>query len=88
MFFTFFKELLNFKHLLNRSENGIKVILYATMVAAILVQAYGHINALKSFKIPKQKLSQEIETENIRHLIQFFGGISKLLYALTANNTS
>src|SRR3954447_13206023 len=36
VFFKFIKQLLNFKHLLNRSENGIRVILYVIMIAAIL----------------------------------------------------
>ena len=40
VFFKFLKQELNFKHLLNRSENGIKVMLYVTMIAAILLLVY------------------------------------------------
>jgi hypothetical protein len=88
VFFKFIKGLLNFKHLLNRSENGIKVVLYATMIAAILVQAYKKTNNLKGFKIPKQKLTQEIETEIIKHLITLCGGNPQLLNSLPNHNTS
>ena len=47
VFFKFIKQLLNFKHLINRSENGIKVVLYVTMIAAILLIAYKKVNHLK-----------------------------------------
>jgi hypothetical protein len=37
VFFKFLKQELNFSHLVNRSENGIKVMFYATMIAAVLL---------------------------------------------------
>ena len=40
VFFKFIKQLLNFKHLTNRSENGIQVMLYVTMIATVLLIAY------------------------------------------------
>lgn len=88
VFFKFIKGLLNFKHLINRSENGIKVVLYVTMIAAILLETYKKTNGLRGFKIPKQKLTQEIETEIIKNLIQLCGGNPQLLNALSFNNTS
>ena len=38
--FKFIKQHLNFSHLLNRTENGIKVVMYVTMTAAILLAHY------------------------------------------------
>ena len=66
VFFKFIKQLLNFKHLVNRSENGIRVVLYVTMIAAILLIAYKKINHLTGFKIAKQKFEQELETLFLR----------------------
>ena len=40
IFFKFIKQHLNFSHLLNRTENGIKVVMYVTMTAAILLAHY------------------------------------------------
>lgn len=40
VFFKFLKQELNFSHLINRSENGIKVMLYATLIAATLLLVY------------------------------------------------
>jgi hypothetical protein len=79
VFFKFIKQLLNFKHLLNRSENGIRVILYVTMIATILLAAYKKINHLKGFKIAKQKFEQELETAILKNLIIICGGNPELL---------
>ena len=43
-FFKFIKQELNFKHLLSRTENGIKVVMYLTMIAAILLTLYKKVN--------------------------------------------
>lgn len=59
--FKFFKQELNLSHLLNRSENGIKVVLYATLIASILVIVYKKTNKLKGYKIMKQRFVQDME---------------------------
>lgn len=61
VFFKFLKQELNFSHLLNRSENGAKVVLYATLIAAILLLVYKKKNKLSGYKIMKLKFVQEIE---------------------------
>ena len=58
VFFKFLKQLLNFRHLLNRSENGIKVVLYITMIAAVLLEAYKRSNGMSGYKIAMMKMSQ------------------------------
>jgi hypothetical protein len=87
VFFKFIKQLLNFKHLLNRSENGIKVVLYVTMIAAILLIAYKKTNHLKGFKIAKQKFEQELETIILKDLIVMCGGNPELLTAILAKRS-
>lgn len=80
VFFRFIKQLLNFSHLLNRSENGIKVMLYTTMIAAILLEAYKRTNHLKGYKIPMQQFAQALEEELIKELIVLCGGDPNLLH--------
>ena len=74
MFFKFLKQELNFSHLINRSENGIKVILYATMTAAILLLAYKELNGLKGYKIMKQKFLNDLEKSLMKDLVIMCGG--------------
>ncbi len=88
LFFKFIKQHLNFSHLINRSENGIKVILYITMIAAILILAYKKINRLKGFKIVKQTFSQELEKEIVKDLILICGGDPDKLDEIIKNNSS
>jgi Transposase DDE domain len=60
-FFKFLKQELNLSHLINRSENGIKIILYSTLIAAILLIVYKKTNNLKGYKIMRQKFVQDME---------------------------
>lgn len=69
IFFKFIKQELNFNHLLNRSENGIKVMLYITMIASILLLVYKKKNNLKGYKILKQKFIQDLERELVRNFV-------------------
>ncbi|MBK7569096.1 MAG: IS4 family transposase [Bacteroidetes bacterium] len=61
VFFKFLKQELNLSHLLNRSENGIRSILYVTLIASILIIVYKKTNGHKGYKIMKQRFVQEME---------------------------
>ena len=74
VFFKFLKQHLNFSHLINRSENGIKVIFYVTMIAAILVLVYKKENGLTGYKIMKQRFVQNLETELVKEFVILCGG--------------
>jgi hypothetical protein len=74
VFFKFLKQELNFSHLINRSENGIKVMLYCTMIAAILLLAYKDINGLKGYKIMKQKFVDNLEKSLMKDFVVMCGG--------------
>jgi hypothetical protein len=84
VFFKFIKQHLNFSHLLNRSENGIRIILYVTMTAAILLLHYKKEKMLKGFKIVKQKFAQDLERDIIYNLVIICDGnpkkAKKILY--------
>jgi len=73
-FFKFIKQHLNVKHLVSRDENGIKVMIYMTMILAILIIAYKKKNNMQGFKIPKLKFEIELENEIIKTIVTMCGG--------------
>ncbi|MEM9832616.1 MAG: IS4 family transposase [Bacteroidota bacterium] len=60
VFFRFLKQELTVKHLLNRSENGVKIQMYAALITAILVIVYKVSNRIPSYKIVKLKFEEEL----------------------------
>ena len=78
VFFKFIKQELNFSHLINRSENGIKVMLYATLIAAILLLVYKKKNNLTGYKIMKLEFMLELEALLMKALVVICGGEPKL----------
>lgn len=74
VFFKFIKQNLNFSHLLSRNTNGIKVIMYMTLITAILLIVYKKLNDLKGYKIPKLKFAQELEVLIIKGIVEKCGG--------------
>ncbi len=74
VFFKFLKQELNFSHLINRSENGIRIMLYATLIAAILLLVYKKKNGLSGYKIMKLKFVLELEKSITRDIVIMTGG--------------
>ena len=77
VFFKFLKQELNFSHLINRSENGIRVMLYATLIATTLLLVYKKKNNLNGYKIMKLKFVQELEKELVKNFVKMCGGDPK-----------
>jgi len=88
VFFKFLKQELNFSHLVSRNENGIKVMLYATLIAATLLLVYKKKNKLTGYKIMKQLFVQELEQSLIRSFVEMCGGNPKLVNKLLYLNSS
>jgi len=74
VFFKFIKQELGFSHFLNRSENGIKVVMYIRMLFAILLLVYKMKNNLEGYKYVKSAMMRELEVEFIRYVIEKSGG--------------
>lgn len=74
VFFKFIKQNLNFSHLLSRDLNGIKVVMYMTLITAILLTVYKKLNNLKGYKIPKLMFAQELEMLIIKDIVAICGG--------------
>jgi hypothetical protein len=74
VFFKFIKQHLNVKHLVSRSPNGIKVMLYMTMILATLIIVYKKLNKISSYKIAKLKFELELDNEAIKNIVIMCGG--------------
>jgi hypothetical protein len=88
VFFKFIKQHLNFTHLLNRTENGIKVVMYVTMIVAILLAEYKKQKKLSGFKIPKKKFAQELENDILYSFVVLCKGDPAIAKKLIYPNTS
>jgi hypothetical protein len=60
VFFRFIKQELNFKHFVSRSKNGMLVMLYMTLITALLLLVYKTQNQISGYK--KAKLRFCLET--------------------------
>jgi len=58
VFFRFIKQELNASHFLSVSENGIKVMLYMTLIASMLLLLYKKLNDL-GYKTAKWRFTKE-----------------------------
>lgn len=73
-FFRFIKQNLNFSHFFAYNLNGIQVMLYMMLIAAIILMVYIQQNQMKGFKIPKMKFCNELRDEILKHIIILCGG--------------
>ncbi|GHT32824.1 hypothetical protein FACS189434_05550 [Bacteroidia bacterium] len=74
VFFKCIKQHLNVSHLVCRNENGIKVMIYMTMILATLIIVYKKKNNIKGFKMAKLKFAIELENEMIKEIVILCGG--------------
>jgi len=79
VFFKFLKQEFNFKHLLSRNENGIQVVLYTTLIAAMLVFVYRHLNKIEGFKIAKLQFINDLEIEIMKKVVEICQGKPELV---------
>lgn len=61
VFFRFLKQELNFSHFLSLNENGIQVILYMTLITAMLVMIYKKENEI-GYKTAIRRMGIELES--------------------------
>lgn len=74
VFFKFIKQHLHFKHFLNYSENGIKVMMYMTMIVGMLLLLYKKLNNIKSYKIAKYDFTEKLNMEIIKEIVVICDG--------------
>ena len=61
VFFRFLKQELNFSHFLSLNDNGLEVILYMTLITAMLVMIYKKVNEL-GYKTAVRRMGIELES--------------------------
>lgn len=69
VFFRFLKQELNFKHLVSRTQNGILVMIYMTLITAMLLMVYKQVNEISGYKIAKIKFINELDNELLKQII-------------------
>lgn len=78
VFFRFIKQELCFKHFLSVNQNGLQVMLYMTLITAMLLMVYKKLNAI-GFLTAKRRFCIEIEDIILKMAITICGGdIDKL----------
>ncbi len=65
---------LSLSHLVSRKENGMKVMIYMTMILACLIIVYKKKNNIIGFKIAKLKFCIELDNEIIKSIVTLCGG--------------
>lgn len=73
VFFKFIKQNLDFSHLISTNANGLKVMMYMTMIAAMMVLIYGRISGM-GFASAKRNLDMDIENIMTAEQIAINGG--------------
>ena len=73
VFFRFIKQELNFSHFLSTNLNGIKIILYMTLILAMLIQIYKKYNDV-GYKTAKRRIRMELEELLTIAIVKMCGG--------------
>ena len=74
VFFRFLKQELNLRHFMSYNENGIQVMMYMTLIAAMLLMVYKKMNSLTGYKIAKWQFEEELDLLITRQIVIFCGG--------------
>ena len=74
VFFRFMKQEMNLSHLISRDENGILVMLYTLLIAAILILVFRQRNQIRSYKIAKIRFVDQLFDSIVKLVIERCGG--------------
>ena len=79
VFFRFLKQELNFSHITSTSENGMKVMLYMTLISSMLVLIYKRLNQV-GYKTAVRRISFELNEFIIKLVVKQCGGDPSLVF--------
>ena len=82
VFFRFIKQELNVSHLISLNKNGIEVLLYMTLIVAMLVLIYKHANDT-GYKTAKRKFKMEVRDLIIALIVIKCGGNPDVFFKKT-----
>ena len=81
VFFRFIKQELNTSHLISLNKNGIQVMLYMTLIVAMLVLIYKRINSI-GYKTAKRRFAMEVRNLTIALIVTLCGGNPELFFKM------
>ncbi|MBV7534123.1 IS4 family transposase [Chitinophaga sp. sic0106] len=73
VFFRFIKQELNVSHLVSLNKNGIQVMLYMTLIVAMMVLMYKKRNEI-GYKTAKRRMAMEVRDLAIAQIVVLCGG--------------
>jgi IS4 transposase len=79
VFFRFIKQELNFKHFISTSINGISIILYMTLILAMLILIYKRLNGV-GYKTAVRRFLMEVDELYMSQIIAISGGDPSLVF--------
>jgi len=79
VFFRFLKQELNFSHITSTNPNGIAVMMYMTMITAMLVLVYKKVNNI-GYKTAVRRMSLELNELIIKMIVKQCGGDPSLVF--------
>ena len=79
VFFRFIKQELNFSHFLSTNINGIKIVLYVTLILSILILVYKKLNNI-GYKTAVRRFKIELDEIIMKMTIIFAGGDPDLVF--------
>jgi hypothetical protein len=78
VFFRFLKQELNFSHFISLDENGIQIVLYMTLIVAMLIMIYKKENNI-GYKTARRRMEMELQDVILAIAVARTGGdLSKL----------
>lgn len=81
VFFRFIKQELNVSHLISLNKNGIEVMLYMILIAAMLVLIYKYANRI-GYKTAKRRFSKEMRNIIISMIVEKCRGDPSLFFTV------
>jgi hypothetical protein len=79
VFFRFIKQELNFSHFMSTNENGIKIMLYMTLILSMLILIYKRLNKL-GYKTAKRRFEIELDELIMAIVVKIAGGDPDLVF--------
>lgn len=73
VFFKFIKQNLDFSHIMSTSANGLQVMMYMTMIAAMMVLIYGKASGI-GFRTAKVRFDYKVDAMTVAQMILLSGG--------------
>jgi IS4 transposase len=79
VFFRFIKQELHVSHLVSLNKNGIEVMMYMTLIVAMLILIYKKANSI-GYKTAKRRFSMEVRNLAIALIVGQCGGNPDLMF--------